>query len=327
MIRKQGAIRSAAILVMAGILFAGCLDDPILTQPKTDMVTDTTKPTPDMKGGDGDTSPTDIKKDTKPLCDTGHPLDNTCVDCIDDSHCTAQLCNTDTNTCVDCLENTTCTKTNASKCDNTDTHTCIACIGDTDCEHLTKTPRCDAGTCAVQCTDKIHCTKMDEVCDLYAESDTYQSCIKQTTKAGQCSPCKNDEACRDGFHCIALNYKGNPHGAYCLETVTHAMACPQPYQFAINRESLNGAAAEPLCGIVEDYTSCEAIQGAGTDCKKVGVDDMGDDTLCLSEGKDFGGICKEVGASNFRCTYKCNSPEQCEEGKTCDKSDGTGFCK
>ena len=252
-------IRRHAALIITAILLAGCLTEPVFTD-KPDMVTDTTLLTPDMKGGDDASLTPDMKKaDTGPVCNTGHPFQNSCVDCIDDTHCGTKLCNTTSHTCVDCIENTTCTTPDASKCDTNNTNTCIACTHNDDCAHLTDTPRCETGICKVECKKETDCEN-GNICNLAPNHQDYQTCVPAPAKkASQCQPCVADAECKEGYHCIPMLFKGNPHGNYCLETEAHVKGCKQPWQTKISRVSLDGAAAVSHCGLAESKTTCEAV--------------------------------------------------------------------
>ena len=294
------------ILILCLFAFS-CLEDPQTISDvgsetqKTDMGADTTQTTcePDCEDGK--------------VCKTNGFV---CVACVEDAHCTDQVCNTDSNECVDCLDNSLCTEVAASTCGD---GTCGACVMNEDCAHLEGTPRCDGGTCAVECEDDTHCG--GKVCDVTTNTCT----TLDPGTATQCQSCVSDTQCSDGFHCMPLGFGSPdpiPHGNYCLK-ILGAGSCNKPYRSDINRKSLNGAPAESHCGISEELTTCEAVLSAiaDTECK-----DDNADAADLAKCPVVGARCEKL-LGNWTCTYSCDDASQCTSAKTCgNKVDNIGYC-
>ena len=276
--------------------------------------------------GAADSGAADSGTDAGPcgLCEGGllcDPSTGDCVQCLghDDCDGATPVCDPDAHTCVQCLGHDDCTDPAAAQCD--DSHTCVPCTMD---NHCTQGDRrfCAEGTC-VQCdADSETAACADKVCDI--EAGTCSDADPRS--AIECEPCLSDLHCEDGLRCVPLNYKGAPHGNFCLPV----SPCARPFSIRLSgRESLSGVAGD-YCGINEALTTCEAVRA------------LLDDTICDSDGPGGpdggggtmpcpeGGLCRDFGAAGGnRCTYECGMASQCLDpvsspsGSRCVRGSGT----
>ena len=249
-------------------------------------------------------------------CATGVCTDlGACVECLDSDDCATGVCDTDgvseSNTCVDCLTNDDCTDPTASVCDSS--FTCTACADDGGCAHLPGTALCDtsagSGVC-VECTaeDESACGQ-NRTCNVL----TGQCVDVEPGTVDTCGQCTSDTQCAAEHRCIPMQFDSMdlPEG-YCLKLVS--AGCSQPFgSTIISRASLSGAQAVDYCGVPESLTTCAAV----LDMK------ANNDTNGCSSDTDCGlagfadGRCETVGAFDNRCTYSCDTSDQCFSSKPC----------
>lgn len=111
-------------------------------------------------GGAGCTAPTD-----QCLVNAAEPLDNKCVDCINNAGCAApnEICNTATNSCVDCAPGSNAGCLTGQQCLAGAMPICVACLDDTDCTGANGRCRLSDHVCvaclgAADCNDADLCT-------------------------------------------------------------------------------------------------------------------------------------------------------------------------
>ncbi len=226
------------------------------------------------------------------------------------------ICDATTNTCVACLDDTHCTDVLAARC-GAKTNTCQPCDASAQCSGLSGTEVCEGGTC-VQCSasDGSACSATQS-CNLF----NYTCVDVAPTTVTTCKACSNDDQCEAGHRCVPMQFMDAPHGHYCLKEPTPT--CDQPYTTFINQPSINGEPAQNYCGIAESQTTCEAVLALLTNWVCTGTDGKCSPMMGEPEVDVPGALCKQVGPLADRCTYACGSTAEClptGPGITC----GTG---
>ena len=249
-----------------------------------------------------------------------------CVQCTadEDEYCTDRMlvCKTDEMKCVECLMSSDCNDPSQAHC-NTDTNECEECDNDTDCDGIEGSSVCDAGEC-VQCTP----TREAEECGDKSCDPATRTCTPTVVGSQEvCEICVADSECGDNgtpstsFRCVEMEYQGDPFPGdgtgFCLKTTQGG--CERPYSITLSdRTSLSGLPLDDYCGIEEAITTCRAVRA------------LLNDDRCLSGSDDecpTGGICREVGPLQNRCTYLCGLPAQCPAdppANTCGSSGPSG---
>lgn len=276
-----------------------------------------------------------------PACATVGPLAGQCVACDEATDCldpTAPRCDVTTRACLPCEGNPECARfpdTPVCALDGDRAGACVACAADTDCTDPTAS-RCDLATnTCVPCNDADQCTGPNEnVCD----AGTCVQCTEDTaaTHCGanscdpvartctttprnsvpECGACVSDTECNepivgvDALRCVPMEHAGvaRPTG-YCLRLVSSG--CARPFAVATPaRSSVSGAAAATYCGVLEESTTCEAVNDLrdGTTCTT--------DADCGAAGLDDGRCETTTGIPNL-CTYDCGASIQCPLGILC----------
>jgi hypothetical protein len=102
---------------------------------------------------------------------------------------------------------------------------------------------------------------------------------------------------------------------FCLKAISGG--CEQPFSIRLqDRESLTGVRGEDYCGIDESLTTCPAVADLLLNRRC----DGGKDDECFQPG----GICRQVGVLENRCTYLCGLAAQCPSdapANTCGSGD------
>jgi hypothetical protein len=238
-------------------------------------------------GGDGGSDPCSG-------CDAALCVNDTCVDCVSDAHCTdpdKAKCDVGTNTCVDCDDSEQCAGiAGAGVCSGGD---CVECVlGEEEA-----------------CTGETTCNLVTNECVAVAPGDV-----------GTCEPCTNDLQCSANHRCIPMEFPvGTSHGYFCLEEAMPT--CEQPYLVFINEQSISGADAVNYCGFDQNITTCQAVRALeqgwrceGDDGKCCSGSVALVDGMCDSNAPEVdvpGALCRQVGAGANRCTYACATALDC----------------
>jgi hypothetical protein len=231
----------------------------------------------------------------------GAPCGGTCKD-------PTPQCDVASMKCVACLADSDCKTPEAARCVM---GVCTKCNASTQCKDHPGTTICDttAGKC-VECNlgEETTCST-GKTCDLVAKK-----CVAVgpgTVK--NCEACTNDVQCEQGAACVALNFKMQPHGHFCLKAASPT--CPsRPFQVPLMKPSISGKATATYCGINEDEATCQAVNAmvAGWVCPS------NKDGMCgpmnMPEVAVPGALCKTVGVAPSTCTYSCASTPECPNG-------------
>lgn len=256
-----------------------------------------------------------------PACDvdTGRCVECTSDDpafCVDDT----PRCNPDTMMCVACLTMSDCTNPAAARC-NISTNECGPCQSASDCTSVEDAPICEDGTC-VECTPENE----NEDCDgRTCNPETFKCTATPIGSVGTCEPCVTDSDCEEeDDRCVEMFYQGarfpDADTGFCLRR-TEA-GCERPFSITLDdRPSLSGPPTESYCGINETLATCPAVNALLSDARCP----LGTDEECPQPG----GLCREVGSLQNRCTYECGGLVECLEdippgrpGATCGTGDG-----
>lgn len=273
----------------------------------------------------------------KPVC-----LNETeCVQCAggedEDKYCTDrdQVCDVENHVCVDCLTNAQCAAPDASRC-NIDDNECAPCRTNEDCdgvEGLAETGNiCDDGLCvqctpeteAAACPNNTSCNPRTNTC-----TDTIVGSLLVCDECVADSECGDDGEPSDAYRCVPMYYPTdqtrfpNDETGFCLKTTDGG--CERPYAITLfDRGTLSEPSSNgDYCGINEALTTCPAVAALVADerCPN------GTDEEC-----EPGGICRQVGNLQNRCTYFCSDVVECKEapvpGSTCGSSgsDSDKYC-
>ena len=121
-----------------------------------------------------------------------------------------------------------------------------------------------------------------------------------------------------------MDFEMTFHGYYCLAESN----CDNPFLTPINRPSISGAAPTDYCGIEEDFATCEAVRALQQDWRCSGTEGMCGPFM-QPEVPVPGGLCRQVGVANSRCTYRCAGAAECLSGgpgSTCGGAPPPTWC-
>ena len=270
--------------------------------------------------------------------------------------CGSVTCPDDRPLCSDALACVQCTADDDSYCTEQGllcevaSSNCIACSGDADCSDPTKA-HCDNNVC-VPCTEQGHCEGIegigdgesacaDSVCvDCTPETETttcvdLRTCNPATNECTDvfvgnlevCEECVSDSQCgEDGqasaaHRCVPMYYEmmdnrfPNSDTGFCLKSTEGG--CVRPYSVTLfDRPSLSDVSSRAdYCGVDEDIVTCPAVRALLGDAQCPG----GTADQCPT-----GGICRDVGSLQDRCTYFCVIPAQCAAGSPADTCGSSG---
>lgn len=248
-----------------------------------------------------------------PACDADS---GKCVQCtqVHPDLCSVEdaVCKAETNTCVECASDPDCGE-EAPHCgaDNR----CSACEDHEDCERFGKV--CSSGVC-VQCTpatEQQQCSDLNPgdniaspACDPVANTCTG----KPRGSVGECGGCSSDSECAGGDHrCVPVTFQGTTVGAYCLPFAP--TMCSAPLSERGSGTSVLGLRGD-YCFPDAERATCEAILDRSKGCEN--------ESECGATGI-ADALC--IGAEAKKCTYRCNSDDDCE-GVTCIGSLGSRYC-
>lgn len=233
-----------------------------------------------------------------PACDA---TSGDCVECTADdaAKCGAdgKVCKADATTCVQCNVNADCKDGTKPICGSD--NMCRGCTAESDCQGIGKVCREATGEC-VACEPKRDDPTLENCANGNACNPATFACTgKPRGTVNGCQTCISDSECFAGTRCVPTNFKGAPHGSFCLVQVGSELdACPQ--QTNKNR----GATSVLLesgryCFPDDSLTTCEAIKAFGNG--GCGVSDAVCGAVDLSDG-----LCR----SN-KCTYACGTADDC----------------
>ncbi len=230
------------------------------------------------------------------------------------------------------------------------TSSCIGCSGDRDCTDPTKA-HCDNNIC-VPCTEQGQCEGIEGIgaaksacdegvcvdCTPETETDTcpgQRTCNPATSECTEirvgrlevCEACVSDSQCgEDGdpspaHRCVPMFYElpdnrfPDSDTGFCLKSTDGG--CVRPYSVTLDdRPSLSDPSSQAdYCGVDEDIVTCPAVRALLGDAECPG----GSDDEC-----EIGGICRDVGSLQNRCTYLCVIPAQCPAGPPADTCGSSG---
>jgi len=273
------------------------------------------------------------------ICPVVRPVCTDALECVqctadDDDYCTERslICDLDSSTCIECTGDRDCTDPAAARCD---TGICVPCTENEQCDQVDgldgKDNACNEEGLCVDCTPETEVSTCDQnrACDP-ATNECTEIRVGALDVCEECvadSQCGDDENPSDAHRCVPMFYL-NPEArfpdsdtGFCLKTT--AGGCERPYSVTLfGRSSLSDPTAEDdYCGINEDRVTCPAVLALLSDIQ------------CPSGADDecpIGGICRDVGSLQDRCTYLCELPAQCPAGApadTCpDSGGGENYC-
>lgn len=201
--------------------------------------------------------------------------------------------------CVECETDLDC-GSDAPICDD---GFCTGCSSSNDCIRFLDEPICDDDAC-VECTPDER-----DACGSFSCNALTNSCTTtQTRSKDTCEACVADEECQTDQKCVPMFFAGamRPSG-YCLDTPDMLSGCGVPYPVEVRRVSLSGFPQSAYCTINEDLSTCEALKDYGRTCND--PEDCGAENVADGQCKPFDGF--------DRCTYDCDSSNQCSGGSTC----------
>jgi len=111
-----------------------------------------------------------------------------------------------------------------------------------------------------------------------------------------CEACISDSECGLGARCVPTQFKGQPHGSFCLPVATGT--CPNRYATTRAATSLLGVSGN-YCSPRSELTACEAVRSFGNPCPP-------------SECGGATGLCLDG-----RCTYPCGGNADCIGNNNC----------
>jgi len=269
------------------------------------------------------------------LCPADRPVcldDSECVECTLDEqeYCSArdQVCDTEAHECVDCLDNAQCTAPTASRCDSA-TNECAPCETNADCDGVdglgATGNACDADAICVACTpdseaqtcpDGKSCEPRTNTCTetTIGSRDVCEACVAD-------SECGDDGEPSDAYKCVPMYYPDtqtrfpDEETGFCLKTTDDG--CQRPYAITlVSRPTLSDPnSSDDYCGINEALTTCPAVAALVADARCPN----GTDEEC-----ETGGICRQVGNLQNRCTYFCSLAAQCPPAPPADTCGSSG---
>ena len=253
-----------------------------------------------------------------------------CVQCTadDDDYCTAQalVCNLESSTCVGCSGDADCTDPSAARCSD---GMCTACDDRRQCDDVDGLPgvlnACnDEGVC-VDCTPESEAETCpgSRACNPRTEECT----DVRVGRLEVCEQCVSDSQCGDdgdvseAHRCVPMFYETMdnrfPDGetGFCLKSTDGG--CVRPYSVTLfDRPSLSDLEGRAdYCGVDEEIVTCPAVRDLLVDAECPG----GSDDECAT-----GGICRDVGSLQNRCTYLCGLPAQCPGDPPADTCGSSG---
>ncbi len=268
-----------------------------------------------------------------PACAGATPVCNSatskCVECAKDLDCAATgkpYCDTTADECIQCRSNTDCKGAAASVCI---AGTCTGCTDNSDCNSIPGKGVCELAVSATGVVGQgacVACTPANEAaCGGNSCNPATKTCTNtRIGSLGTCHACVADSECTSGTRltarCVSMNYKGSPHGSYCLQRAD-LVTCAQPYTATFSSSSLSAATSESNCGINQDATTCEAVLSllTPTSCTRSNTCGAGlGDGLCENLGLG--------GTQNMRCTIPCSVATECATGQTCTSAIN-GYCR
>ncbi len=313
-------MRRFAFLLLLFTLAAGCIveDRPVGTGG--------TGGTGGAGGTGGDGGPCGTCEDPTPVCNL---LNNQCVACTEGQveYCTAQglLCDVGSFMCVGCSGDSDCTDPNAARCDN---NVCVECTESGQCEGIEGIGEaqnaCADGVC-VDCTPATETNTCPDprTCDPATNKCTnvFVGSLNVCEECVSDSQCGEDNAASDAHHCVPMFYEmpdnrfPNSDTGFCLKTTEGG--CLRPYSVTLfDLPSLSDPSAQDdYCGVDEDRVTCPAVRALLSDTQCTD----GTDEECPT-----GGICRDVGSLQDRCTYFCGLPAQCPGDPPADTCGSSG---
>ena len=253
-------------------------------------------------------------------CDGTLGAHGDCVECVNDGHCTDQVCRD--HECVDsCTQDSECT---AQVCDEP-AGVCVDCLDDVDCPVAFI---CEAQACVSGCRDDRDCDEAGgQVCD----PSNHQCVIG-------CSATPED-SCPLGAHCVGIQCVLGCNGddtrcgqdQVCATGDVCRDACSQPNdcrvgQTCVGGECVDGCQADQDCGGGDVCTGSTGTPGACVECAV--DDDCGFGQSCDEANQrcrvdcfDFNGTPTCVGAicdTAANHCVGCLSETDCEASESCD---------
>ncbi len=359
------AMRTIGLISILGVL-AGCTSlecDPGFHVEGDACVPDVA-PDTGMSDSGPDTGETDDAGTDAPMAcggacmgGTPHCDTDTCVACLDNTHCdeSAPVCGTG-GVCGPCTGPTDCSAyPDTPVCGDSGAvdGTCVGCAGDSDCANA-DAGKCDTATnTCVPCDDSDQCTEDGAgVCDMSGESGLCVECNADDETAcgdnvcdvtamtctetpaemtGLCGECVSDRQCSPGRVCVPMTYMDldTPEtsiGNFCLwredadaPVGAPAGSCPgvPPYFRSTEVTSLSGETVD-VCTL--RASTCPALADySTTSCATPGDSD---DTCGAGLGD---GLCRNVSGETNRCTMRCNSDDDCISS-TCNTGESPRYC-
>ncbi len=102
---------------------------------------------------------------------------------------------------------------------------------------------------------------------------------------------------------------------FCLKSTDGGCVRPYSVTLAIGPAFPTSSSQADYCGVDEDIVTCPAVRALLGDAECPG----GSDDEC-----EIGGICRDVGSLQNRCTYLCVIPAQCPAGPPADSCGSSG---
>ncbi|MET0385659.1 MAG: hypothetical protein ABW321_06855 [Polyangiales bacterium] len=277
-------------------------------------------------------------------CEAGQVcLMNACVECASDDNCQGETkagknrC-TETNVCVECLESADC-EGETPVC-AVATNTCVECVADADCRSASAS-HCSAENKCVPCQDSTQCSHLSAagkpLCEpalgecvtcLAGEGCGDYTCILSTRQCSQvrpgelasCEQCETDLQCQNGHLCVALDWQGVSVGKRCVPRAAAGSSgsCRRPFREDSDQTSVDGVRAD-VC-VPPPNTTCQGVLDA-RNAKPCGTGPTIGSTACGQANLDDGD-CLDTAASmsEWRCSYICEGPADCEGNLTCTSS-------
>lgn len=254
----------------------------------------------------------------RPVCDEENGV---CVQCDaeDDSACTGDtpICDVADNVCVGCMGDGDCSDPTAARCVS---GMCVGCNDSGQCDGIEGLGVCEpgAGTC-------VQCTELDDSACGGNPCTSENTCSDYGTTQETCEPCDTDANCGTADHyCVPMRYDGMDRpGGYCLKDGAAAGGCQRPFTVPLSgRTSLSGETGLRYCGVNETNATCEAVRAL-----------LADESCSTDADCPEGGLCRTVGLTPDRCTYRCAGASECLQdptaGSTCNEGtppSGTDYC-
>ncbi len=244
-----------------------------------------------------------------------------CVECLKDEQCSDGVCDEASKSCVECVEHADCGAATKPLCENS---ACTGCSAKEDCEQVGLAQCLPSGAC-VACTSETDCE--GKVCD--PETNTCTNLDAHELNA--CETCEHDAQCQVGQVCVGTTYSDPTEGSvgnFCLwRKDATGVGAPngvcgtfRPFAQSASITSVDGATTN-VCQLAT--TTCVAFLQYRTTvagCTTPGIDDA----ACGAAGFNDG-LCRLDGDSLPKCTYRCDTNEDCKAGRTCPAT-GDQYC-